>query len=586
MEKQKMQFGPQTEAADLLHAMKHREPGEDYREYCNRVAYALQDDDGHYHQFREILLNWRFWPGGRIQASMGTKAHVTPWNCFVSGTFMDSFVTGNGCIEDRHKEAAATLRLGGGIGYDFSTLRPKGDLIRMLQTQAGGPVEFLPLFNVLGDVVRARGHRKGAQMGILRVDHPDIEEFIRVKQNNTSLRRFNLSIAITDEFMEAVAKNGEFDLRWSGRTYVTIDAATLWQKIMRSTWDFAEPGVVFIDRINQWNNLWYCETIAATNPCAEQPLPPFGACLLGSICLPRYLTGPRLQVLSDSYVPRSAYSFDFDRLRADIPHIIRAMDNVIDRGRYPLPQQKLEGISKRRMGIGVMGLANAGEACGHPYGSEDFLSFEAQVLACIRDESYRASAFLARDKEPFTLFDPEKYLKGKFIQTLPEDVQELIQRYGIRNSHLTSIAPTGTISMCADNVSGGIEPVFEYEMDRPVDTPEGTKNFHVKDYAYGFLGVKGRRAHEVTADEHIDVLATAQRYIDSSVSKTINVDKSTSWLDFQAVYLKCFERGAKSCATFTTGGKRAGLLTASEPADPFPAASYDGAACSIAGSCE
>lgn len=590
-----MHFGPRTEPADFLHAMKYRGPGEDYREYANRVAYALQDDDRHYKEFREILLDMRFWPGGRVQAAMGTSAHVTPWNCFVSGALADSFVTGAGCIEDRHKEAAATLRLGGGIGYDFSTLRPEGDLIKAIQTAAGGPVRFLPLFDVLADIITAKGHRHGAQMGILRVDHPDIEAFIRVKQNDDRLRRFNLSIAVTDEFMEAVDAGRDFDLRFQGRVYRTIHAPTLWESVMRSTWDWGEPGVVFIDRINQMNNLWYCETIAATNPCAEQPLPPYGACLLGSVCLPRYLIRESPIIVksgvADPYF--GGWSFDFDRLRADLPHIVRAMDNVIDRGRYPLPEQKAEGINKRRMGIGVMGLANAAEACGHPYGSAGFRAFESQVLNAILVECYKASALLAKQKGSFTLFDSDRYLAGQFVKTLPGDVRELIARHGMRNSHLTSIAPTGTISMCADNVTGGIEPVFDFEIDRLVDTPAGKQMFKVKDYAYNFLGVSGRRAHEVTAMEHIDVLATAQCYVDSAVSKTVNVAGSMPWPDFKALYRSAFEKGAKSCSTFNQDGKRGGLLTASElakPAEPAMTHSFtDGGgetACSLTGSCE
>jgi ribonucleoside-diphosphate reductase alpha chain len=554
-------IGPQTKAADALHAMKYRTPGEDFREAMNRVAFGLKDSDQHYHELRAILLAQRFCPGGRVQSAIGATKFVTSYNCFVSGTIVDSFVDGQGCIMDRAKEAAVTMRMGGGIGYDFSTLRPHGDLVRRLNSQASGPVSFMPVFDAVCLATASSGHRRGAQMGILRIDHPDVEEFIRAKQNNVSLRGFNISLAVTDEFMEAALGGKEFDLRFNGRAYRTIDAAELWEKVMRSTWDYAEPGVIYIDRINAMNNLAYCETIAATNPCSEQPLPPFGACLLGSFNLPRYLTSqPTLH-------PGASWSFDMEQLRTDIPIIVRGMDNVVDRTRYPLAEQRAEALSKRRMGLGIMGLANAAEALGYAYGSVQFLKFEEEVLSVIEEGCYLASADLAREKAPFPYFDADRYLAGGHAATLPEHVRDAIRRNGLRNSHLTSIAPTGTISLCADNVSGGIEPVFSYELTRPINTPEGATVITVEDYGAAFLGVRGRLAKDVTASEHVSVLAAAQRHVDSAVSKTVNMTSSMPWSEFKEIYRWAWEHGCKGCSTFNADGKRGALLVAQDDGD-------------------
>lgn len=548
-------MGPQTRVGDYFHAMKYRGEGEAFRESNNRVAAALKDNDPHYHAFREITGAMRFMPGGRIQSAMGAARATTPYNCYVSGTIEDSFVHGEGNIMQRATEAAATMRMGGGIGYDFSTLRPRGASIRKLQSHSSGPISFMNIFDAVCKCVASSGHRRGAQMGVMRVDHPDIEEFLHAKQNTDQLTGFNLSIAVTDEFMEAVRDRRPFFLRWGGEVYKEVDAAALWEAIMRSTWDWAEPGVLFIDAINRLNNLSYCETIAATNPCGEQPLPPFGACLLGSFNLAKYIVAAKVREIS---TPQ--WSFDWDQLRADIPHVVRAMDNVVDRARYPLPQQEAEARNKRRMGLGVTGLANAGEALGFPYGSDAFLGWMEEVLKTIAVESYRASALLAKEKGAFPLYD-ERYLDAPFIQGLPEDVRALIKAHGIRNSHLTSIAPTGTISLCADNVSSGCEPVFDYLTSRPVNTPGGVEMVEVEDYGVATFGVRGRRASEVTAQEHIAVLTTAQMWVDSAVSKTCNMDGSMSWEDFKGLYWSAWEGGAKGCTTFNIDGKRMALLT-------------------------
>lgn len=550
-----MKMGPQTRVGEYFHAMKHRQAGEDFREANNRVASALKDSDEHYHALREITGHQRFMFAGRIQSAMGSSRAITPYNCYVSGTIEDSFVNGDGCIMDRAKEAAATMRMGGGIGYDFSTLRPKGDMIRKLQSHSSGPVPFMDIFNSVCKCVASSGHRRGAQMGVLRVDHPDIEEFIHAKQNIAALTGFNISIAVTDEFMLAVKNKEQFALRWGGETYREVDAEALWESVMRSAWDWAEPGVLFIDTINNMNNLWYCEVIAATNPCGEQPLPPFGACLLGSINLPKYIRPVTASIKS------KAWTFDRKQLKADLPHIVRAMDNVVDRARYPLPQQKAEAINKRRMGLGVTGVANAVEALGFPYGSKGALEWIENVLKLIAVEAYRASALLAKEKGAFPLYDSEKYLKGEFIKKLPEDVLDLIREHGIRNSHLTSIAPTGTISLGADNVSSGIEPVFDHLTSRPVNTPSGVELVEVEDYGVREFGVRGRIASEVNAVEHVDTLVVAQRWVDSAVSKTCNMDSSMSWDEFKALYTRAWEGGAKGCTVFNIDGKRMALLT-------------------------
>lgn len=566
---------PKTKAADDLHAMKYRGPSEDFEEAVNRLAFGLADNGHHYHALRDVMMPQRFCAGGRIQGSIGATRQTTGFNCYVSGNIADSIADAGG-IMDRLKEAAITSKLGGGIGYDFSTLRPRGYRVKKIETDATGPVSFMEYFNTVGLGIASSGHRRGAQMAILRVDHPDIEEFIRAKQTPGRLEGFNVSVAITDEFMAAVAADGLFTLQFNGIPDRDVRAMDLWQKIMRATWDWAEPGVFFVDTTNRMNNLWYCETIYATNPCGEQPLPPFGACLLGSYNLPAYLKPTELAgALHVVDGPR--FYFDYDLLRADIPTVVRGMDNVIDRTLYPLADQADEAKKKRRMGLGVMGLANAGEALGHPYGSPGFLEFEAKVLEVIRDECYYASVQLAQDKGPFPLFDAEKYCRGAFIKTLPEELQHLIGKHGIRNSHLTSIAPTGTISMCADNVSGGIEPVFAHTVQRPVNTPGGKVVVTIEDYGVAQLGIRGKLSADVTPQEHVDVLLTAQKFVDSAVSKTCNTTGATPWEEFVGIYGQVHAGGGKGCTTFNRDGKRVALLTASAPptADDGPSCAVD-----------
>lgn len=576
--------GPQVPYSQELHTQKYRGERETFREAMSRIAGPLSDDAQHYADFRDSLLSMRFLPAGRIQSAVGSTRNVTPYNCYVSGTIKDSFVKGDGNIMDIAKAAAATMRMGGGIGYDFSTLRPRGDLIHKLQSYSSGPVSFMHIYDSVCKCVASSGHRRGAQMGVMRVDHPDIEEFIHAKQpgkeiqalwdmvasmpdgdkkfqlvqslqETLKLTGFNVSVALTDKFMECLASGEPFPLQFEGKTYREVDAGTLWDAIMRGTWDWAEPGVLFIDTINKMNNLYYCETIAATNPCGEQPLPPNGACLLGSFNLTQYITKNGID---------GGFDFDWNQFKMDIPYVVRAMDKVIDIAIYPLEAQELEAKSKRRMGLGITGLANAGEALGHRYGDPGFLEFEDAVLDMLRDESYLASAHLANEKGAFPLFDKELYLKGHFIQTLREDVREAISKYGIRNSHLTSIAPTGTISLCADNISSGIEPVFAYSFNRAVQEFEGTRIETVTDYGARVFEIKGKTCDKVEIDEHLAVLTSAAIRVDSAVSKTCNVPTDISWEDFKNIYVRAWEEGAKGCTTFRLGGKRSGILVSND----------------------
>lgn len=553
-------YGPKLGISEEIHAMKYRGTGETFRESQTRIANHLADTPEHFTQFREMLLPQRFLPAGRVQASAGSPRKTTAFNCFVSRTIPDSM---DG-IMDTAKEAAQTMRLGGGIGYDFSTIRPRGDNIVSLDSPASGVISFMEIFDAICKTVSSAGNRRGAQMACLRVDHPDIEEFIEAKSDLTALTKFNVSIGVTDEFMYALIKGEEFELKFNGKVYKRVDAQYLWDKVMRNTWDFAEPGILFLDRINEMNNLQYCETIASTNPCAEQPLPPYGACLLGSFNLVKYL---RFDVVTEQY------DFDWDLYKRDIPIVVRAMDNIIDRTIYPLPEQENAAKEKRRMGLGVTALANTGEALGFPYGSKEFLKWSEKIFKALANETYRASALLAKEKGHFPLYDKVKYNKSKFLKVLDKDVQELIKKHGTRNSHLTSIAPTGTISLSADNVSSGLEPVFSHKYDRTIQTSDGPIIEEVTDYAFREMGVVGRTADECTLDEHLSVLVLASKWIDSAVSKTMNVGADVTWDEFKSIYVQAWKKGCKGCTTFRAAGKRYGILNAK--------ASNDGDACYI-----
>ena len=417
-----------------------------------RVARSLagvEENKGFWEaEFYKVLEDFYFLPAGRILAGIGTNRKVTLFNCFVMGDVPDDM----GGIFDSLKEAALTMQQGGGIGYDFSTIRPKGSLVKGVGADASGPISFMDVWDSMCGTIMSAGTRRGAMMAVLRCDHPDILDFIDVKKTPSRLRMFNLSVLVTDDFMEAVKKNLQWELRFNNIVFNTLPAREIWEKIMKATYAYAEPGVIFIDRINKQNNLYYCETIHATNPCGEQPLPPYGACLLGSINLAKFINKPF----------ESDATFDFSKLESVVKTAIRMLDNVIDISKFPLTKQRDEAFSKRRVGLGITGLANALIMCGFRYGSDKAVSVTENWLKVFQNAAYTASIDLAVEKGPFPLFEKKQFLKGSNIRGMNKKIREGIAKHGIRNSLLTSVAPTGTISLLADNVSSGLEPVLAF----------------------------------------------------------------------------------------------------------------------------
>lgn len=866
-----MIYGPTLPISVEVDESKYRQAGETFEESISRLAKVT--DDLFVEPTKEMLLRQRFLPAGRIRASVGSKRSTTAFNCYVVPPIPDDMEG----IMDSLKYAALTMKQGGGVGYDFSTLRPRGATIKTLDSQSSGPVSFMEIFNAMCGTISSAGHRRGAQMGVLRIDHPDIEEFIEAKTNTTRLTNFNISVAVTDEFMEAVKNDHIFTLRWNGQPYKHVYARELWDKLMQATWHWSEPGVLFIDRINARNNLWYCETITTSNPCVpyntpiltdtgyyqigdlvgktvnvwngfefsavtprltgvdqpmlnvelsdgseltcttahtfilddgtrvkaeeltlgdklqksewpviygtdvhnidyyaqgffsgdgwvkastgtqyiglygdkcniqhhwnedsrntyeirggyvgtdtsltkdylrfskgtfqpktyipheasmeskrlwmagladsdgcvcssgtlqisskdrefllgvkallntmgangnlqimkdcwrisisgswaavlqlptkrlqltppsrdsrrflkvvsvtpmencpevfcftepknhsgvfngvytgqcgEQPLPPHGACLLGSFNLVKYV-----KAIFGSH-DDGDLEFDFKQFERDVSLAVRLLDNVIDNSNYPHPEQRAEAQAKRRMGLGVTGLANAGEALGFEYASSYFLEWAEKVFKTLRDAAYNASCELAGEKGAFPLFDQEKYGEGHFIQNLPADLQAKIYHMGIRNSHLISFAPTGTISLAADNVSSGIEPVFSYGFDRTINMPDGVRTERVDDYGVRKFGVRGKTADQLTPTEHVLVQSLAQMYSDSAVSKTVNVGPNVTFEEFKDIYMLAYNLGAKGSTTFRINGKRIGILVAD--VDEPQQEEVDGAACTI-----
>jgi ribonucleoside-diphosphate reductase alpha chain len=539
------------------------------------LAEAPNDRRGQAIAFAEALAGYRFLPAGRILAGAGTGRAVTLFNCFVMGTIPDSM---DG-IFTHLREAALTLQQGGGIGYDFSTIRPKGAPVEGVGADASGPVSFMDVWDAMCRTIMSAGSRRGAMMATLLCDHPDIEDFIAAKRRPGRLQMFNLSVLVTDAFMDAVKTDSEWPLRFAGRVYRTIRARDLWDAIMQSTYDYAEPGVIFIDRINNEDNLGYCEAIRATNPCGEQPLPPYGACLLGSINLARLVRNPF----------EANAELDLGELEQLTATAIRFLDNVIDVSRFPLEAQRAEAQAKRRIGLGVTGLADALIFCRTRYGSPESIVLIERWLETIAHAAYRASVELARLKGPFPLFDAEEYLKRPFIQRLPDDLRDDIARYGIRNGLLTSIAPTGTISLYAGNVSSGIEPVFAYSYSRRVLMPDGTAEQQlVRDFAVAAFAEKFGETAELpdyfvsaqtlSPDDHLAVQAAAQKYVDSSISKTINLPETISFDAFKDVYVKAYEAGCKGCTTYRPNAVTGSVLTVTEakPQSPIEEIDDDG----------
>lgn len=516
-----------------------------------RVARALaapeRDPAAWEERFYVALEDFRFLPAGRILSGAGSGRRVTLFNCFVMGDIPDDL----GGIFENLREAALTMQQGGGIGYDFSTLRPKGAVVKGVGADASGPLSFMDVWDAMCRTIMSAGARRGAMMATLRCDHPDIEAFIAAKREPGRLRNFNLSVLVTDDFMAAIDADADWPLRFEGKTYRSVRARALWDSITRATYDYAEPGVLFIDRINARNNLAYCETIHATNPCAEQPLPPYGACLLGSINLARLIREP--------FSARA--QLDTALLDELVATAVRMMDNTIDVSGFPLEAQRREAMVKRRIGLGVTGLADALMMCGERYGSPAAAAVAGEWARRVNRIAYLTSAHLAAEKGAFPLFDRDAYLAGESVRELDEDVRALIAENGIRNALLTSIAPTGTISLLADNISSGIEPVFAHSYTRKVREPDGSlREEEVSDHAVRLyrdmfgpeapLPAHFVTAQDLTPAEHVRMQAAVQRHVDSAISKTVNVPEDISFADFQEVYRDAYRSGCKGCTTY------------------------------------
>lgn len=541
-----------------------------------RIANALGRDDAEQRGFYDALENYKFLPAGRIIAGAGTERRVTLFNCFVMGTIPDSM---SGIFENL-KEAALTMQQGGGIGYDFSTIRPKDAPVVHVGSEASGPLSFMDVWDKMCMTIMSAGTRRGAMMATMRCDHPDIYDFIHAKKNPTRLRKFNVSVLCTDDFMDAVEndekialwheappplEDGE-DYEMHGKdsyVYGYESARDIWDAIMTSTYHQAEPGVIFIDRINNSNNLQYCETISATNPCGEQPLPPYGACLLGSINLTKMVTQPFT----------SMSEIDDDKLRRTVDMAIRMLDRVIDVSNFPLTKQSQEAEAKRRVGLGITGLADALVMLGKKYGSPQAITFVDQVMRSITNQAYLTSAEIAKEEGSFPLYDAEKFQEGVMFKRLDAFTQDAIKKHGIRNSHLISIAPTGTISLFAGNVSSGIEPIFALSYNRKVLDKDGTHiEEEVIDYAFEQFRMhypsKSTPAEFVTAQtleplDHLRMQAAAQPWVDSSISKTINLPEDISYDDFKDVYNVAFDSGCKGCTTYRPNAITGSILSVS-----------------------
>ena len=557
-----------------------------------RIARALaavepSDAEGWTGRFHRILEGFSFLPGGRIQAGAGTAKKVTLFNCFVMGTIEDS-IPG---IFRALQEGAVTMQQGGGVGYDFSTLRPKGSVTRTVGAIASGPISFMRIWDAMCATILSTGARRGAMMATLRCDHPDIEAFVDCKQQPGELRHFNLSVQVTDDFMAAVRSGGDWplvfparaldgegevlDRAWPGeagavacRVLRRVPARTLWERILRAAYDHAEPGVLFIDRINHLNNLQGQERITATNPCGEVPLPPYGACDLGSINL--------TTLVRDPFSP--AARIDLEALEALTGTAVRLLDNVIDVSLFPLPEQARMARGARRIGLGITGLADALVMLGLRYDGPEAAALAAGIMRTIRDKAYRTSADLAEEKGPFPLFDKETYLNAPFVMALPDDIRAAITAHGIRNSHLLAIAPAGTISLLAGNLSSGLEPIFAASATRAVLTEDGVpETVQVTDHALRLWRESSGAASglppafvtagEMSPDAHLRMQAALQPFVDNSISKTVNVPESCSFEDFRDVFDRAYDLGLKGCTAFRPNPVTGSLLLA-EAATP------------------
>ena len=544
-------------------ADQEKDIGDTWKRISSAAARVEREPTRWRHAFREILSGYRFLPGGRILAGAGTTERVTLFNCFVTGPIKDSLEGILGSL----KEAALTMQQGGGIGCDFSGIRPAGLPARRSGTVASGPVSFMHLWDTLCDTLMGTSSRRGAMMATLRCDHPDIEAFIDAKRSEHALKNFNLSVLITDEFMNAVAADANWVLGFPtpacGRRHVhrQVSARVLWQHIVASAHSTGEPGVLFIDSINRENNLYYCEEISATNPCGEIPLPAYGACNLGSLNLPTFVSEPF----------SSNAGLDTQALEETARIAVRFLDDVIDISRFPLEAQARQATGTRRIGLGITGLADTLVMLGLHYDSDAGRRAAADVVRNIRDVAYAASIELAQEKGAFPLLDRKPYLRSAFIRRLPGPLRAGIAKTGIRNSHLLAIAPAGTISLLAGNVSSGIEPIYAYEVEREIrDRNLKSQRFLLRDFAYNLWLRSGRPrtelpdqfvlADSLPAQAHLAMQSDLQQFVDNAISKTVNLPQDATVDDVADIYTRAHRLGAKGCTVFRSGLQRGQVL--------------------------
>ena len=571
----------QSDISKYIWESKYQYRGKEYiydatiEDTWQRVASTLAKVDSNkrsfwQQQYLDVLEDFKFIPGGRILAGIGTRHRVTLFNCFVMGVINDSIES----IFENLKEAALTMQQGGGVGYDFSTIRPQGHSARTTGSIASGPVSFMHIWDKMCETIVSTSSRRGAMMATLRCDHPDILEFICAKQSSKSLTHFNLSVLVTDDFIDAVNNDKDWDLVfpfekiksdektvlrvWSGQSspspcviVSTIKARVLWNRIMRATYEYAEPGVLFIDRINRSNNLWYKENISATNPCGEIPLPSYGACDLGSINLTRFIKQPF----------SSNAKLDLQGIEKTTKIATRMLDSVIDASHFPLIKQKQQAYSCRRIGLGFTGLADALIMLGLNYGEQNARDKASVIMKTICHSAYYTSIDLAKEKGCFPYFNTRKYLEGSFIQSLPDQITSLIKKHGIRNSHLTAVAPAGTISLLANNISSGIEPLFDLSYLRQIIHTDGNKKeYTISDYAYqqwkntqdstSSLPDYFVTANKLSPDDHMKMQAAVQPYVDNAISKTINVPEEFAYDDFRSLYMNAYDYKLKGCTSY------------------------------------
>ncbi len=556
----------QMDISRHIWATRYRADGEtELRASWRRVARAVAEAEGDAadawaERFYALLDGFRFLPGGRILAGAGTAHRVTLFNCFVMGRIADDLEH----IFEALKEGALTMQQGGGVGYDFSPLRPAGTPASTTHTIASGPVSFMRIWDAMCATLLSTGARRGAMMATLRCDHPDIEAFVDAKRDPAELRHFNLSVLVSDALMQAVADDADWPLTFPGLgTVRTVKARDLWQRILRAAYDTAEPGVLFVDTINRDNTLANLESLTATNPCGEIPLPPYGACDLGSLNLTAFVEAP--------FTPGAR--LDHVALAAAARTAVRFLDDVIEVSRYPLPAQADEARRKRRIGLGITGLADALVLLGLDYGSEAARSFATRAMQTVRDAAIRASVELAREKGAFAVFDAEAFLASGYASRLPADLRDAIAVHGLRNSHLLAIAPAGTISLLANNLSSGIEPVFAGEAERRVLQGDGRYATHrVLDYAlhrWQVQGGTGRppafvEARALDPQAHLLMQAALQPCVDNAISKTINVAADLPFARFADLYRQAHALGLKGCTVFRPNPVTGAIL--SEPA--------------------